>query len=171
MLARFVGFAVFAALAATQLPALMQSFLPPEEAAPAANAASVRPVSAAPGGAVQLRADAAGHYSGNFLFNGKTVTGLIDTGATTVAINESMARRLGFGANTLDFAYAVNTANGRTQAARIVLDRVEIGSVRVREVEAMVLRDEALSGTLVGMSFLRKLGSYRVEKGRLELRQ
>lgn len=171
MLARFLGFAVFAALAATQLPALVQAVLPQEEAAPAAIAASVEPVSAAPGGTVQLRADTQGHYNGSFRFNGKTVPGLIDTGATTVAINESTARRLGFGANALDFAYAVNTANGQTQAARIVLDRVEIGSVRVRQVEAMVLRDAALSGTLVGMSFLKKLGSYRVEKGRLELRQ
>lgn len=171
MLARFLGFAVFAALAATQLPVLVQAVLPQDEAAPGASAASVEPATATSGGAVQLRADAAGHYNGNFRFNGKTVQGLIDTGATTIAINESTARRLGFGANKLDFAYAVNTANGQTQAARVMLDRVEIGSVRVRKVDAMVLRDEALSGTLVGMSFLKKLGSYRVEKGRLELRQ
>lgn len=170
MLARFLGFAVFAALAATQFPAAIQPFLPVEQE-PADEVTTAEPVSAPPPGVVQLRPDASGHYSGSFRFNGRAVEGMIDTGATTIAINQSTARRLGFGANSLDFAYAVNTANGRTRAARVVLDRVEIGNVRVKQVDAMVLDDAALSGTLVGMSFLKKLGSYRVENGRLELRQ
>ncbi len=159
MLARFAVIAALAAVAATQIPALLQS--PTPEVATAA----------APAGSVQLAADGNGHYSGSFRINGKPVDGLIDTGATFVALNESTARRLGFTANGLDFAYAVNTANGQTKAARITLDRIEIGSLRVRQVDAFVLRDAALSQTLVGMSFLQKLGSYRVADGTLELRQ
>ncbi|MOA63383.1 hypothetical protein D3C78_1890910 [compost metagenome] len=50
-----------------------------------------------------------------------------------------------------------------------MLDRVEIGNVLVRDVDAMVLRDEALSTTLVGMSFLTKLKSYQVKGGSLTL--
>jgi aspartyl protease family protein len=50
-----------------------------------------------------------------------------------------------------------------------VLDRVEIGNVRVRDVEAFVLRDKALGDTLVGMSFLKKLKSYQVKGDSLTL--
>jgi aspartyl protease family protein len=53
----------------------------------------------------------------------------------------------------------------------VTLDRVEIGGIRVRDVEAFVLRDDALTTTLVGMSFLRKLASYSVADGSLSLKQ
>ncbi len=65
-----------------------------------------------------------------FRINGKTVDAMIDTGASTVAINETTARRLGFGGNDLNFKYKVNTANGDTLAAVVTLDRVEVGGVR-----------------------------------------
>jgi aspartyl protease family protein len=64
----------------------------------------------------------------------------------------------------------VTTANGTTEAAHITLDRMEIGSVRVKDVEAFVLKDKSLSGMLVGMSFMNKLASYKVEDGVLYLK-
>ncbi len=76
-----------------------------------------------------------------------------------IALNESTARRLGFGGNALDFRYDVDTANGRTKAAKVTLDRVELDDVRVRDVQALVLKDEALSSSLIGMSFLKKLAA------------
>lgn len=174
MLTRVIVIAAFAALAATQVPSLLQA--PADDAAtPDATVATgeAQPVALTPAasGTVQLQADERGHYAGSFRINGKSIDGLIDTGATYVAINESTARRLGFSGNGLDFKYAVNTANGQTKAAHITLDRMEIGSIRVRDVEAFVLRDNALSGTLVGMSFLKKLDSYRVADGTLQLKQ
>ena len=177
MLMRTVIFASIAAALATQVPSLLSrttqspgntisaNFVSTEDNAPGAPAAS------ADGGTTRLQADAQGHYTGNFRINGKPVQGLIDTGATYVALNESLARRLGYSGNQLDFRYAVNTANGQTKAAHVTLDRVEIGGIRVRSVEAFVLKDEALSGTLVGMSFLQKLASYSVADGSLSLKQ
>ena len=50
-----------------------------------------------------------------------------------------------------------------------MLDRVEIGAIAVKDVQAMVLPDKSLSGMLVGMSFLNKLSSYKVENGALHL--
>ncbi|TCL72000.1 TIGR02281 family clan AA aspartic protease [Rhizobium sp. BK251] len=174
MLVRSLIFAAVVAVLATQIPALFQSFEP--------GAASVTPMAAAVDvplstsstggyGSVRLEPDARGHYTGSFKINGKPVDGLIDTGATYVALNESTARRLGFSGNQLDFRYAVNTANGETKAAHVTLDRIEIGSIKVRGVEAFVLKDAALSGTLVGMSFLQKLASYTVADGSLSLSQ
>lgn len=122
-------------------------------------------------GNVRLKADTQGHYNGDFKINGKAIQGLIDTGATYVALNESTARRLGYSPASLDFRNSVNTANGTTKAAYLKLDQIEIGSIRVRDVDALVLKDEALSSTLIGVSFLKKLASYSVEDGSLHLMQ
>lgn len=127
------------------------------------------PINSPSGGTVVLDADSRGHYRGDFRINGKAVEGMIDTGASLVALNETTARRLGYGATALDFKYAVNTANGKTEAAHVTLRRVEIGGIRVEEVDAMVLRDKALSTTLIGMSFLKQIGGYSVENDALRL--
>lgn len=172
MLVRTVIFASVAAVLATQIPSLVGK--PGNDPTVSVNVvtgtAEQLPATAV-NGTMRLQADAQGHYSGDFRINGRQVQGLIDTGATYVALNESFARRLGYTGNQLDFRYSVNTANGTTKAAHVVLDRVEIGGIRVRDVEAFVLKDEALSSTLVGMSFLRKLASYSVANGSLSLKQ
>ncbi len=172
MLVRTVIFASVAAVLATQIPTLMGKRS--NEAVASANfvtGPSGEQPATPNGGTMRLRADAQGHYSGDFRINGRQVQGLIDTGATYVALNESFARRLGYTGNQLDFRYSVNTANGATKAAHVTLDRVEIGGIRVRDVEAFVLKDDALTSTLVGMSFLKKLASYSVADGSLSLKQ
>lgn len=110
-----------------------------------------------------------GHFSADFRINGRVVKGLIDTGATYVAINTSTARTLGLGLANSDFKHQVRTANGVTSAALVNLDRMEIGAITVHDIEAFVLNDQALSSTLIGMSFMSKLQSYRVRDNRLEL--
>ncbi|MBO9192598.1 TIGR02281 family clan AA aspartic protease [Rhizobium sp. 16-449-1b] len=177
MLLRTVIFASIAAVLATQVPSFIGSTPARPEGPISANfvsgAIDATPTTAISGNgtSMRLQADQQGHYTGDFRINGKSVSGLIDTGATYVALNETMARRLGYTANQLDFRYSVNTANGQTKAAHIMLDRVEIGGIRVRDVEAFVLKDEALSSTLVGMSFLKKLASYAVADGSLSMKQ
>lgn len=116
-----------------------------------------------------IGSDASGHFTGLFSINGRKEEGMVDTGASMVALNVSTAQRIGIDKADLDFRYAVDTANGKARAAYIRLDRIEIGPVRVENVGAMVLEDKALSGTLIGMSFLKTLSSYKVEEGRLHL--
>ncbi|MFN7104032.1 MAG: TIGR02281 family clan AA aspartic protease [Pseudorhizobium sp.] len=172
MLMRSLVIAGLAAVVASQVPGLFgltDLSATDAELAPAPTAVSVE-AAAAPGTAM-LRAGVNGHFNGSFRLNGKPVEGMVDTGASTVAINESTARRLGFTANQLDFRHSVRTANGQTEAAHVMLSSVEVGSVRVRNVDALVLRDAALSSTLVGMSFLNKLGTYKVDAGSLYLTQ
>ena len=120
---------------------------------------------------VRLDADAKGHFSGVFRINGRNVDALVDTGATLIAINETSARRLGVSLTPSDFIHQVNTANGTIRAATAMLTSVQIGRIRVDDVQAMVLEDRALSGTLVGMSFLNRLASFRVENGALVMEQ
>jgi len=116
-----------------------------------------------------IGADANGHFTGLFSINGRKEEGMVDTGASMVALNVSTAQRIGIDKANLDFRYAVETANGKARAAYVRLDRIEIGPVRIDNVGAMVLDDKALSGTLIGMSFLKGLASYKVEDGRLHL--
>lgn len=136
----------------------------------AAQAPSTTPVALDPPGQTNIAAAGNGHFMADFKVNGRTVGGMIDTGATFVAINEQTARQIGISPSSLEFRYAVTTANGTTQAAHVTLDRMEVGSVRVRGVDAYVLKDKSLSGMLVGMSFLGKLKSYTVENGVLNLK-
>lgn len=123
------------------------------------------------GRSVRLAADARGHFTADFRFNGRNVDAMIDTGATVVAINRSTARRIGISLAESDFAHEVMTANGRTRAAGVMIDSLEIGRIRLDGVQAVVLEDEALHGTLVGMSFLGRLRRFGVEGGQLHLEQ
>jgi len=120
---------------------------------------------------VRIEADARGHFQGDFRLNGRTVEALVDTGATLVAINRSTARRIGIELAPGDFRYEVGTANGKVAAAAAIIDRLQIGRIDVTGVQAVILDDRALEGTLIGMSFLNRLASYSVENGSLVLEQ
>ncbi|MDO9417847.1 TIGR02281 family clan AA aspartic protease [Pararhizobium sp.] len=121
------------------------------------------------GKGTRLTADERGHFFGDFRINGRKERGLVDTGATMIAISEATARRLGISSAKLDFRYEIDTANGKSRAAYVVLDKVEIGTVVAHDVDAMVLRNGTLTTTLVGMSFLKTLSSYQVADGKLLL--
>lgn len=138
------------------------------------NLAAVRDSPAAPqplGRKVVVTADARGHFMSAFKLNGRQIDGMIDTGATLVAINSSTARRIGISLNPTDFSHQVNTANGAIKAAVVTIDRLQIGRITVEGVEAVVLDDRALHTNLIGMSFLQRLEKYQVEDGTLLLVQ
>jgi aspartyl protease family protein len=169
MLVRMAVFAGGIVAAAMVLPGLATSYLDRPQTDTAAKPAQASPAKYVGGKGVIMQPGPGGHFSGTFTINGRKADGLVDTGASYVALNETMARRLGYTANQLDFRYSVNTANGHRQGrcrdARSRRDR----RIRVKDVEAIVLKDEALSATLVGMSFLQKLASYSVADGSLSL--
>jgi aspartyl protease family protein len=120
---------------------------------------------------VHIPADPRGHFIADFRLNGRTVSALVDTGATTVAINRSTARRIGIALQPADFRYQVNTANGATNAAAVTIETLQIGRIHLENVQAMVLEDKALAGTLIGMSFLKRLARFKLEDGALVLEQ
>ena len=117
-----------------------------------------------------LHRNGQGHYGGSFTLNGQAIEGMIDTGATYVALNESTAREIGITLEPRDFTLTVETANGRTKAARAKIDSIAIGQIREEGVEAVVLPDAAMPQTLIGMNFLNRLSSYQVRDGVLDLK-
>jgi aspartyl protease family protein len=120
---------------------------------------------------VAIHPDARGHFSAEFKLNGRKVNGMIDTGATLIAINLSTARKAGIALQQSDFRYEVQTANGTARAASAKIDSVQIGRIAIDNVEALVLEDSALTETLVGLSFLKRLSKYQVQDGTLILAQ
>jgi aspartyl protease family protein len=118
----------------------------------------------------ELRSGDMGHYRVNARINRSDIEVMVDTGASVVALSYEDAQKANLHPNTLNFNIPVSTANGNVNAARVKLDRVEIDTVRVENVDAMVLPQGALNGTLLGMSFLAKLDSFKSENGVLTLK-
>ncbi len=156
-------------------PEWLSRLIGPDHGGDPEPAASVTPAAlhdASPAGRrVSLPMDTRGHFVAEFTVNGRRIDAMVDTGATLVAVNRSTARRMGVSLSSGDFRHPVATANGSTMAAGIVLDRVEIGRIAVENVPAVVLDDEALSSTLIGMSFLKRLARFEVADGMLFLEQ
>lgn len=109
-----------------------------------------------------------GHYWAEGAINGRAQQFLVDTGATSVALNENHARRLGIDYRTRGQPIQVSTASGTAKGWRVTLDKVSVGSLQVLGVEAVVLEGASPSEALLGMSFLNRVG-WRVENNLLVL--
>ena len=96
---------------------------------------------------------------------------MVDTGASVIALNESSAARIGVRPPPRDYTSNVSTANGTIKGARTRLAEVNVGGLVVRDVDAMVLPDEALSEILLGLSYLSKLKRFEFAGGKLVLEQ
>ena len=138
---------------------------------PVPGATKVASVQQHSGRRVSLEPDSRGHFIGEFKLNGRKIEALVDTGATAVAINLSTARRIGIAISRADLKSTVSTANGDTRATVVMIDRLDIGRISVEQVEAIVLEDRALSGALIGMSFLNRLKQFQVDQGSMVLVQ
>ncbi len=120
--------------------------------------------------ATELKAGRNGHFVVTADINGSQVKVMVDTGASAVALSYEDAQKVGLRPRSLDFDVPVSTANGITKAAKVMLDEVEIDGVRVFNVQGLVLPEGVMNGSLLGMSFLGKLRSFKVEDGVLYLK-
>ncbi|MGO4350897.1 TIGR02281 family clan AA aspartic protease [Rhizobium sp. RAF36] len=111
-----------------------------------------------------------GHFEADVSVNGQTIQMLVDTGASMVALSHADAERIGIIPENLDYSMTVMTANGRTRAAPVTLDRVAIGPIVRTGVAASVAEDGKLDQSLLGMSFLETLGSMQMQTDELRLR-
>jgi aspartyl protease family protein len=115
--------------------------------------------------------DARGHFATEGRIDGQRLAFMIDTGASVVALNETSAARFGLRPTPGQYTATVTTANGTVKAARMRLAMVEVGDLIVRDVDAMVLPDQALSENLLGLSFLSKLKRFEYANGQMVLQQ
>lgn len=110
--------------------------------------------------AVRIRRRSDGHFTARGKVNNANMDLLVDTGASSVVLSPGDAQRAGINLSALTYSIAVNTANGTAFAAPVKLRSVKIGSIEINDIEALVTKPGALSKSLLGMSFLRRLKSY-----------
>lgn len=126
--------------------------------------------SVGPGGEVVVSRRLDGSYVVNARIGGRATSFIFDTGASTVVLTAEAAAAAGFEPRPGDFTVPVTTANGRTFAAPVTLDRLSVGSITERNVRALVARPGVLRQNLLGQTFLERLASYEVRGNRLTLR-
>ena len=145
----------------------------PAAATTARKAPPVEKVAQAQAGirSLSIPRDARGHFATEGRIDGQRIAFMVDTGASVIALNESSAARFGLRPARGEYRATVNTANGTVNAAPTRLPMVDIGGLVVRDVDAMVLPDEALSENLLGLSFLSKLKRFEYANGKMVLEQ
>ena len=116
---------------------------------------------------IVLQRNAYGHYVSIGTINEHRVTFLLDTGASDIAIPESIANRIGLSKGR---TIVIRTANGDTKAYRTHLNSVAIGDIKLYDLNATILPNITGDEILLGMNFLKHFEI--IQKGRsLTIRQ
>lgn len=109
---------------------------------------------------VSLYADQAGHFFGNLSINGASLKYVVDTGATTVALNSGDAKFA-----KIDYEkgerITMSTANGEVSAYLVKLNTLKIGTIILNNVEATVNEGGSPPVVLLGMTALNHLDMKR----------
>ena len=118
---------------------------------------------------VTLYADGRGFFHADGMINSTPVRFLVDTGASSVALNSATAKRIG-----LDYTRGqpgvAKTASGHVRTYVLKLDSVRIGDIVLRNVDAGVIDGPQPDTPLLGMSFLNALEMKR-DGDRMELKR
>jgi aspartyl protease family protein len=122
------------------------------------------------GRSVEVARTANGDFDVTTQINGARVAMVLDTGASSVVLTRDDAKAAGLPLEVLAYTANIDTANGRTRAAPVTLDRIAVGGLVERSVEALVAQPGQLKTSLLGMSFLNRLQSWEVRGDRLLLR-
>ena len=104
---------------------------------------------------IVLTAGSDGHFQTLGQINGKSVTFLVDTGASMVGISQAEADRLGIDYKSSQRRGFAETANGRVPAYAVTLNSVRVGDVEVANVDAMIV-PASMPHILLGNSFLMR---------------
>ena len=104
---------------------------------------------------VSLTADSRGHFAAAGSLNGYPVTFLVDTGATSIAINADEARRMGLNYKASS-PTGVSTAACVVPAWRVTFNTVKLGAITLNQVDGLVV-ESGLNVPLLGMSFLNRM--------------
>jgi len=103
---------------------------------------------------VVLQRNKFGHYVTSGTINGKPVVFMLDTGATGVAIPDTVANKLGIARGR---AFATQTANGIGTSYAANLESVSVGGIELQNVQAGITPGLQTKQILLGMSFLKHI--------------
>jgi aspartyl protease family protein len=170
-----IFFAIAALAIAGLMPKVMSSVgsapAPQEQTRNATPASAPQQTTSSNYRTVTVRSDAGGHFRVEGSVDGRRIDFMVDTGATMVALRERDAAKLGIFPRPSDYTARTSTANGIIKVAPVRLSSLEVNGIRVYDVTAAVLPDEALSTNLLGMSFLGRVRRFEMANGRLVMEQ
>ena len=119
---------------------------------------------------ITIRRQDDGHYWLQVDVNGKPVRFMIDSGATTTAVNANTARETGIEVDANGYPVFLNTANGSVAAQRGIIQSLKIGTHEIGQHNVVV--SESFGDTnVLGMNFLDSMQSWKVEANVMTLKQ
>ena len=119
---------------------------------------------------ITIRRQDDGHYWLQVDVNGKPVRFMIDSGATTTAVNANTARETGIEVDADGYPVFLNTANGSVAAQRGIIQSLKIGTHEIGQHNVVV--SESFGDTnVLGMNFLDSMQSWKVEGNVMTLKQ
>jgi aspartyl protease family protein len=124
-----------------------------------------------PSNAAYLYAQGNGHFMADLQIRGTPIRAMVDTGATVIAMSYEDAERIGRRPEPNDRTAKFNTANGTVTAHLVKLSEVRLQGITVYDVDAAIMPKGAMKGTLLGMSFMRKLSGVETRGATMVMRQ
>jgi len=120
------------------------------------------------GRTVRIRMAQDGHFWADATINGLPRRMLVDSGATATAISVGTAAAAGLTLDGSPFPAVLNTANGQVVAKQSNVRQVSVGSITAHNL-GVVVAPEFGDTDVIGMNFLSRLKSWRVEGATLVL--
>ena len=128
-----------------------------------------RPAQSVVGAELRVPMAADGHFWVDATINGTKLRMLVDSGATVTAVPVPTAAAAGLDTGGLAMPVLIRTANGTVTAQSTRADELRIGNIVARDLGIIV--SPAFGDThVLGMNFLSRLESWRVEGQTLILR-
>ncbi|GGO90516.1 retropepsin-like aspartic protease family protein [Stakelama pacifica] len=114
------------------------------------------------GGTTRIEMGPDGHFWARVELNGVSRRMLIDSGATTTALSQATADAASIETSGGGFPVMLSTANGQILAKRATIRSITLGNLHADNLDAVV-SDRFGDLDVIGMNFLSRLGSWRVE--------
>jgi aspartyl protease family protein len=117
---------------------------------------------------VRIRMSPDGHFWARTRIGGVEHRMLIDSGATVTALSTRTAADAGLRVRETLLPIVLNTANGQVEAMSSTVGELRLGDITARDL-AVVISPAFGNTDVLGMNFLSRLKSWRVEDGVLVL--
>lgn len=120
------------------------------------------------GAETRIRMAEDGHFWADVEIDGVKRRMLIDSGATTTALSSATAKAAGPDGEQSPFPVIISTANGEVTARTATAKRITLGSITATDL-GIVTSPSFGDTDVIGMNFLSRLESWRVEGSTLIL--
>jgi len=108
-----------------------------------------------------------GMYLTSGSINGQPIDFMVDTGASFVVMNSSTAKKLGIDYRYIGQKSWASTANGTVTTYNLKLKTIQVGEIKLTNIQGAVIEGDSPTTVLLGNSFLNRLEMTR--KGRMML--